>query len=809
MSIEKNNIYSNMLNTYKKDDLHMATVKYENIRKQFGKEEDEMMIQVKIDGELTALVKDKRGARLYSRNGRIRTNTPLTKEAATIPGEFVIIGELYAMSETGGPQTYAISMSMLRKPESIEDEKKFRFSAFDIVEYNDAPYVESYLERFKELKDVLKKNPESHYIHLAPYTVGTYKDMYRVWEEYVSNGWEGLVAHTTTGIYKIKKFFPIDLDVVAVTSNTGHEHQIGALQTAFMIDDQTFVLSSKVGTGLTFEDRVNWMNWALEHEVPGPNKNFIWVDPTKEPRIIEVRVEEFRGKEEMELKFDGKQFIDSGKEQTVTLRKPVFVRMREDKQMDPKELGFDQVPVWDRERGKVVSSSYPKHPDTVIFEANEYYSKDITEKDVYNYYDSVADNIYELIRDHDLMTVTRTDGGDIVRKHTAGDGEINIESREDFNTKINTGRMIELHRIISDMEDFMVIDIDPRRDVPFQDTKKLALELVLFMEKEFPESSAVNAFYSGSRGFHIYTRLPEKVNVNSQHDILENALERWLDQNPDRKISLKLPEHNDETRLDITIYHEDGAIRLPNSLHKDTGLAARYIRKEDILGFNPEMAMINKLTKVSFVIIENDNCKPALGVDFDNTLFLVDGNDYYSGYINIDLVPVIQEAKATGKDIIIFTARIFDHPEDIEFIANVLDTANIPWDEITYEKKPYMEEFIDDRAINVDDVGEGMQSLGLMSPMQFGDVDTIVGGSMGLLKQFKLKTKGNPPSGVSSAQFPRVTKNYLRYRQFSPSLCIKGTYALKKLSNGDKAVMCKRRDTKKMAIQSKMVNRQK
>jgi len=70
-----------------------------------------------------------------------------------------------------------------------------------------------------------------------------------------------------------------------------------------------------------------------------------------------------------------------------------------------------------------------------------------------------------------------------------------------------------------------------------------------------------------------------------------------------------------------------------------------------------------------------------------------------------------------------------------------------------------------------------------------------------------LKTTGKPPVGVSPAQFPRDTKNFLRYRQFSPSLCIKGSFYMKKLKNGDKLVMCRRKDTGKVAVQSKMVKK--
>ena len=816
MSIEKNNIYSNMLNKYKKDDLHMLTVKYENIKKVFSKDLEDIMIQVKIDGELCALVKDNRGVRLYSRNGRIRTGTPLTEEAEKIDGEFVIIGELYVISESGGPQTYSLSMSTLRNPLSLNDEKRFRFSAFDIVERNNGPYVERYEERFKELSEELSKY-NLDMIHLAPYKVGTVKDIYALWDEYVNNGWEGLVVHTVNDVYKIKKFFPIDLIVVGVTRNTGHENQMGALQTAFMTGDNTYVLSSKVGTGLTYNERINWLEWAVANEVPGPDDNIVWVNPKKEPRIVEVRVEEFLGKELQVIKFDGKQIVDFSTQQTVTLRKPVYVRLREDKEPDTKELGFDQVPVWDIDKKRVVRSgirtpiiaSYPTHPNTVIFPENEYYPHDIREEDIYRYYRSVEDKILPLIKGVDLMVTIRTDAGDVIRKNDPSDSHLSVDTIDDFDKKINTGRTIEIHRILRDKEKFAYVDIDPRPGVKFDDTKKLTAVVADAISKiDHPE---IKIYSTGHRGFHIYAYFEHEIDVNAMREQLTTLIEQEVIPKFN-KAMLDLPKHKDETRIDFTTYHPGGSIRIPYSLHKNTGLAAMEVPRDKLATFTPEQAKINKLTRIGFVIIDTDREKKAIGFDFDNTIFMVEGDDYYNGKINPGILDLINDAKAAGNDIVIFTARVYSHPEDIEFIADVLDKAGIPWDEITYEKKPYMDSFIDDKAVNVDEALSNVEYGSPQNTLQITElpgIDTIYKDMLGLpgIKQFKLKTKGNPPTGVSKAQFPRVTKNFLRYRQFSPSLCTKGTFVMKNTANGGRLVLCKRKDTGKFAVQSKMVHK--
>jgi hypothetical protein len=399
-----------------------------------------------------------------------------------------------------------------------------------------------------------------------------------------------------------------------------------------------------------------------------------------------------------------------------------------------------------------------------MFEKNKYYNKDITEEMVYRYYSSVVSKIIEDLDEDKIMCVLRTDG-DIIKKKFK-DEMITIKTPEEFD-KINTGRMIEIHRIFGSEENFSVVDIDPRPEVPFKKTKEVTKKLVDFLSKKYKNTAEnIQIYFSGHRGFHIYINWgkPEKVNI--LRDNLKKDLEEFLDILKDPKVMLSLPKHEDEIRLDITIFHPGGSIRLPYSLHKETGLAS--IPVEDITSFKLEDAKINNFIKLAAALIKDE-------YNEDNP---------YEGKVNEKIANLARLAKNAGYDIIIFTARILHSPEDLDFIIDVLDQHNIPYDEITYKKKPNIELIIDDKAVNPKDIGTFLN-----------------------IQSAKLKTTGKPPKGVPKSQFPRITKNYLRYRQFDPKECKSGTFWMKKMKNGNMLVMCTRKDTGKTSVQSKMVKR--
>ena len=52
-----------------------------------------------------------------------------------------------------------------------------------------------------------------------------------------------------------------------------------------------------------------------------------------------------------------------------------------------------------------------------------------------------------------------------------------------------------------------------------------------------------------------------------------------------------------------------------------------------------------------------------------------------------------------------------------------------------------------------------------------------------------------------------ITKNYRRVRQFNPNQCKSGTFRVKKVSPKTKIVLCKKKGSKKLAVQSIMHKR--
>lgn len=424
-----------------------------------------------------------------------------------------------------------------------------------------------------------------------------------------------------------------------------------------------------------------------------------------------------------------------------------------------------------------------EHPHTVMFPKGEYYKRDITENVVYRYYKSVASKIVEELNGDNLMVIIRVDGKDIIKKHLKNDIST-VRTPEEFNDLVNTGRMIEVHRIFNEKEPFAVVDVDPRPKVSFEKTKEVTEDLTKELTK-LDDVQNIQVYFSGNRGFHVYANFSSPKPVNKTKDKLKSILYEYILKKKDPKIMLDLPKNDDEIRLDITIFHPGGSIRLPYSLHKKTGLAAVPVK--DIRNFTPEMAKINKFLKVAYSLIKDPvTDEQAIGFDFDNTIFKIYGSDPYVGEVDPKIAQLMRNAKNAGYKVIIFTARIVDRPQDIDFIIDICDQYDLPYDEITSEKKPEMVLFYDDKAINPK------------------DIDNIFP-----IRASKLKTTGDPPPGVSKSQFPRETKNYLRYRQFNPSKCKPGTFWVKKLNNGDQLVICELKSTGQEAVQSKLVRKKK
>lgn len=306
------------------------------------------IITGKIDGELALIHYSRKDEEcfLLSRNGRVRTDLPVTYELKSfldsLPvNDMILVGELYVENEPGSVMPYPNAISILRAPRSIEDEKKIRVMIFDVISVDNIDYLDkpifyriNFVQRFKGT-------------FFRPVVVFDTKDFEIAWNTVLKNKelWEGLVIVFEDGRrIKVKPTITVDLAVVGVEISDKDPRKMKALLLAYMNKEGLFIFDSKVGSGFSDEEREEWLKWALENEV-SREKNVIYVNPYNEPRIVEVEAREIHISEGPCMKFDKKneEWVFVEDHPVGTLRQPSFKRIREDKRLVPEDLRITQV----------------------------------------------------------------------------------------------------------------------------------------------------------------------------------------------------------------------------------------------------------------------------------------------------------------------------------------------------------------------------------------------------------------------------------------------------------------------------------
>jgi len=344
--IDKNHPLLPVLHIYKKE-WPIDAVDYKDAPKYLkGKE---YLITAKIDGELSLCYYSRKKDQCYllSKNGRVRTDLPVTNELKTLLdskkiNELVAIGELYVLEEPGRIMSYPKAISILRAPKNPEDENKIHLMIFDVISIDGKDYLKEPIFNRINLTQKLFKGTR-----ISPVTIFQTKDFDKAWKKVLSEKdmWEGLVIVFEDGSrIKAKPVLTTDLAVVGVELSKKDPTRMGALQLAYMNKEGMFVFDSKVGSGFTDQERSEWLEWAEEHEVFRKGR-MIYVDPFEDPKVVEVEAREIHVEEGPGMKFDkkNKKWIHVDDYPVGTLRQPTFKRVREDKQLTPEDLRITQV----------------------------------------------------------------------------------------------------------------------------------------------------------------------------------------------------------------------------------------------------------------------------------------------------------------------------------------------------------------------------------------------------------------------------------------------------------------------------------
>ena len=304
-----------------------------------------MTMSVKLDGENVCVYFENGRVALLTNKGTMRTGLPATEEAEKVlTGKYkkaAFMGELYAVDEAGKPISYMKAVPMLKDPNQHKD-NQLRLSIFDIVELDGVDYLEYMVDdKMKTIDTLFGKGT---YVRPATIIKGGIKEAQEAWSQLEEKGWEGLIAHTAMEIYKIKPVHSYDMAVVAVTKSPKFPDRIGAMLVSFLDKEGRFRFDGYIGGGLTDHERIEFMDWAQRNKV-SEDSTQIWVDPFKEPMVVEIESLEVNVKKQPAAQFNGGKWVTVEDQMAGTLRFPRLKQVREDKTVRYQDVPVEQIGV--------------------------------------------------------------------------------------------------------------------------------------------------------------------------------------------------------------------------------------------------------------------------------------------------------------------------------------------------------------------------------------------------------------------------------------------------------------------------------
>lgn len=239
-----------------------------------------------------------------------------------------------------------------------------------------------------------------------------------------------------------------------------------------------------------------------------------------------------------------------------------------------------------------------QNPETVIIEPNEWYKDGLKEKDVFGYYDAVGDLIVKQYVNYNLdgMTVIKTDGDVIIRRHAEIDVMgMKIGDRESFD-RLNRGRTVEFHFAVGDQTRLAWIDLDPKLEFPWDDVKSIAAEIAGLLS-QMPESLQVEIRFSGRSGFHVICVMQNQMLVNTVQSEMAKFVDKYIVDKKDERLTSQVTKESNMMRLDYSTLHQAGGLRAAWSLAYPTGLVCVPLTPRSVANFEKNQATIDVVLK--------------------------------------------------------------------------------------------------------------------------------------------------------------------------------------------------------------------
>ena len=313
----------------------------------------------KIDGEFNLFFKIGSEAFTLNPGGTVRVGLPWMNEAveslkkAKVENA-VLAGELYLQKESGERSRVHDIVSVSRNPKSSEELSCVGFAVFDLVSIEGDTISP---DNFDGAWSTIQKCVTGDLFHpVESKQVSSAKDINKLFEKWVEQERaEGLVVRgDTSGFFKIKPRHTIDAVILGFTESTGErEGMLHDVLVGLKRSDGALQALTKVGGGFSDEQRRELLSdlkdEIVDSEYAEVNSDHVAYQMVKPTRVIEMSLldlvaETTRGGpvNRMVLDFDGSYRVIR-RFPLASVISPQFVRFRDDKTTDAKEVGIEQV----------------------------------------------------------------------------------------------------------------------------------------------------------------------------------------------------------------------------------------------------------------------------------------------------------------------------------------------------------------------------------------------------------------------------------------------------------------------------------
>ena len=333
---------------------HNVASKYLPIRgDQLGTRVFEMekyYLSTKIDGHLCFIYKEGNNISILNHNNKPFDRTELNKELESIlkDQEGLFVGEIHLHHENKRTRSYDLTK------EISNDKSDIRIAIFDILRLKDKEFQSN---DWNNKKNILSEIfPKSGIIfYLDEVELSSRKDIEVEFQKRaIDLNLEGVVVRGESGpVFKIKQYLSFDLVVLGYVN--GHANDFSLLKEILigvMIDKNKFLSVGIVVNGFTVSDRetlsVDFEKIKVESDsiqVSNSKLPFTMIEPKYivEIESTDIITSNSDGFIKRPLLIFNNNFLLDKYSNSISLTTPVFKKFRQDKKVNEKDVGLNQI----------------------------------------------------------------------------------------------------------------------------------------------------------------------------------------------------------------------------------------------------------------------------------------------------------------------------------------------------------------------------------------------------------------------------------------------------------------------------------